>query len=42
MIKIPLNENTWKEAMECYKQLREFNSLVAEKIAEYKKKGFTN
>jgi len=40
-IKIPLNENTWKEAMEGYKQLKGFNAVVAEKIAEFKRKGYT-
>lgn len=38
-IKMPLNSNTWKQAIDYYKKLGPFVSLVSEKIKEFRQNG---
>lgn len=39
-IKMPLNSNTWKQAMEYYKRLNPFIPLVSKKIREFRENGY--
>lgn len=39
-VKFPLDNNAWKKAMEYYKKLDSFISIVSEKIEEFRKKGY--
>jgi hypothetical protein len=40
-VKMPLNENSWKTGVEYYKKIEGFRSVVANKVEEFKKKGYT-
>jgi hypothetical protein len=37
---MPLNSNTWKEAMDYYKKLNSFILLVLKKIKEFRENGY--
>jgi hypothetical protein len=39
-IKMPLDSNTWKQAMEYYKRLNPFTLLVSKKIKEFRENGY--
>jgi len=39
-IKIPLNSNTWLEALEYYKRLGPFIDIVSKKILDFRQKGY--
>ena len=39
-VRFPLDNNSWKRAIEYYKKLDSFVSIVSEKIVDFKKRGY--
>ncbi len=40
-IRFPLNEKSWTTGVEYYRKMERFNSIVADKVEEFKRRGYT-